>query len=356
MIHLFTPSFADAADSNAQNLSVKEIVCRLAPEQFRVTMFSDAAPDPRISARPNTRLLPWHQRGNTLRALASLLRDVPDVYFFPREGPLDSAFLSLKNSLFRRTALVTYIVSGGLYNPGPVRPGLARNVRRADVVVGNCKFLSSLIMEKFHVAASTIYDGIDRRYFFAAERPPATQPPVVLFAGSFRPYKRARLTVALAASRPHAKFRLAGTGEEEIACRQFAADHACANVEFLGHLSSAQLGDEMRRASMFFHPSVLEGHPQVLGQAAACGLPAIALDLYRPEFIVHGDTGFLAANDAELEQRLDQLLSSPELRQSMSHKAVEHARNFDWDDVTACWAQTFVKAVAMKKSGKVQPA
>ncbi len=355
MIHIFTPSFADAADTNAQNLSVKEIVCRLAPEQFRVTMFSDAAPDPRISARPNTRLLPWRRRGNTLRALAALLRDVPDVYFFPREGPLDSAFLSLKNSLFRRTALVTYIVSGGLYNPGPVRPGLARNVGRADVVVGNCKFLSSLITDKFHVAASTIYDGIDRRYFFAPELPPPSDP-VVLFAGSFRPYKRALLTVRLAASRPNVQFRLAGTGEEESACRQFVADHACANVEFLGHLTSAQLGDEMRRASMFFHPSVLEGHPQVLGQAAACGLPAIALNLYRPEFIVHGETGFLAANDAELEQRLDQLLSSPDLRLSMSYKAVEHARNFDWDDVTALWAQTFLNAASTKKSGKVQPA
>ena len=355
MIHIFTPSFADDADSNAQNLSVKEIVCRLPPEQFRVTMFSDAAPDPRIAARPNTRLLPWHRRGNTVRALAALLRDVPDVYFFPREGPLDSAFLSLKNSLFRRTALVTYIVSGGLYNPGPVRPGLARNVRRADVVVGNCKFLSSLIAEKLHVAASTIYDGIDRRYFFAPELPPPTEP-VVLFAGSFRPYKRALLTVRLAASRANVRFRLAGTGEEESACRRFVADHACANVEFLGHLTSAQLGDEMRRASVFFHPSLLEGHPQVLGQAAACGLPAIALNLYRPEFIVHDETGFLAANDAELEQRLDQLLASPDLRLSMSHKAVELARNFDWDEVTACWAQTFLNAASTKIGGKVQPA
>ena len=348
MIHIFTPSFADEADTNAQNLSVKEIVPRLAPAEFRVTMFFESRPDPRISARPNTHLLRWHRRGNTLRAVASLMREVPDVYFFPREGPLDAAFLSLKNIFFRRTRLVTYIVSGGLYNPEPVRPGMVRNVARADAVVANCMFLSELVAKRLNAPASVIYDGIDRRYFFPVTASSSGSSPVVLFAGSFRPYKRARLAVQLAASRPHIKFRLAGTGEEESACRQFVSDHSLANVEFLGHLSSAQLGDEMRRASVLFHPSVLEGHPQVLGQAAACGLPAVALNLYHPEFTVHGETGFLAANDAELEQGLDQLLADPQIRQSMSGQAIEHARKFDWDNMTALWTQTFRDVVAAR--------
>jgi glycosyltransferase involved in cell wall biosynthesis len=47
----------------------------------------------------------------------------------------------------------------------------------------------------------------------------------------------------------------------------------------------------MRKADVFLFPSVLEGHPQVLGQAAACGLPAVAMDLYRPDYIVSGKRG-----------------------------------------------------------------
>lgn len=348
MIHIFTPSFADEADTNAQNLSVKEIVTRLSPAEFRVTMFFENAPDPRIAGRANTRLLRWRRRGNTLRTLASLLRQAPDVYFFPREGPLDAAFLSLKSFLFRKTALVTYIVSGGLYNPEPVRATMFRNVARADAVVGNCLYLSGLVTQRLNVAAATIYDGIDRRYFFPDTKPATDSMPVVLFAGSFRPYKRAGLLLRLAASRPHVKFRLAGAGEEESTCRQFVAEHGCSNVEFLGHLSSAQLGDAMRRASILFHPSVVEGHPQVLGQAAACGLPVIALNLYRPDFTVNGETGFLAGNDTELEQRLDQLLAHPELRQCMSKKAVEHAGKFDWGEMTKLWAQTFRNVVAAR--------
>src|SRR5579864_7439966 len=137
MITVFTPSFADEADTNAQNLTVKEIVARLSPETFRVVMLHDGAPDPRISSRRNTELLRWHRRCNTLRILFHCLGNVPDVYFFPREGPLDSAFLALRRRLALKTALVTYVVSGGLYNPSPPRPALTRNVREADVVFGN---------------------------------------------------------------------------------------------------------------------------------------------------------------------------------------------------------------------------
>ena len=93
MITVFTPSFADRSNSNAQNLTVKEIVARLDPSSYRVIMLASGAPDERIAARPNTNLLQWRKHWNTARILPRLLVQPPDVYFFPREGPLDAAFL-----------------------------------------------------------------------------------------------------------------------------------------------------------------------------------------------------------------------------------------------------------------------
>ncbi|HEY1677615.1 MAG TPA: hypothetical protein VGG04_07920, partial [Candidatus Sulfotelmatobacter sp.] len=88
MIKLFTPSFADEADTNAQNLSVKEIVTRIDPDRISVTMFHEGDMiDPRISSRRNTTLLRWRKHGNTWRTALRLMRNTPDVYFFPREGP-----------------------------------------------------------------------------------------------------------------------------------------------------------------------------------------------------------------------------------------------------------------------------
>jgi glycosyltransferase involved in cell wall biosynthesis len=348
MIKILTPSFADEANTNAQNLSVKEIVARLDPRQVAVTMLHEGTVDPRIASRSNTRLLRWNKHGNTVRVLWQILRDVPDIYFFPREGPLDAAFLTARQWLRLRTALVTYIVSGGLYS-APYAPARERNIREADAVFANNDYLGHLLKEKYGVNAPTMYDGIDRRYFFppSPERSPEV-PLAVLYAGSLRPYKRVPLVIQQASRWPQVCFRIAGSGEEEQVCRDLASKTACGNVEFLGHLSAAQVGEEMRRADIFFFPSVVEGHPQVLGQAAASGLPSIAMKIYRPDYVVDGVTGFLASTDDELGEKLDLLIRKPELRLAMSHAAIVHAQKFDWDVIAGKWLDTFEKAVSRR--------
>jgi len=93
MITIFTPSFADEANTNAQNLTVKEVVSRLPPDQFKVILLTEGKADARILARDNTEVLSSSRHGNTVRWLARVLRPDIDVYFFPRAGPLDSLFL-----------------------------------------------------------------------------------------------------------------------------------------------------------------------------------------------------------------------------------------------------------------------
>jgi len=348
MITIFTPSFADEADTNAQNLSVKEIVARLDPERAAVTMLHEGTVDPRIASRPNTTLLRWNKRGNTLRTLWQILRSVPDVYFFPREGPLDAAFLGMRRHLGLKTAVVTAVVSGGLYSQGYERARL-RNIREADAVFANNDYLAQLVKEKLGVDAGTIHNGIDRRHFFppASGRAPL-ETVTVLYAGSMRPYKRVPLVVQQAARCPEVRFRIAGSGEEEHICKSLAVELKCTNVEFLGHLSLPQLGDEMRRADIFLFPSIIEGHPQVLGQAAASGLPAVAMEVYRPDYVVNGTTGFLLHHDDELAEKLDLLIREPQLRRSMGEAAVAHAQKFDWDVTARKWQEAFEEAAAKR--------
>jgi glycosyltransferase involved in cell wall biosynthesis len=349
MITIFTPSFADEFDTNAQNLTVKEIVARMPPQKFQVIMLREGRPDSRIAGRPNTLLIRCGRHGTTARILYQILRRVPDIYFYPREGPLDAAFIYLRRKLRLKTAIVTHVVSGGL-DSAPCRQSLARNIREAKAVFANCNYLAELVRKRLHVEARTIHNGIDRRYFFPDINRRHSSPQVlrVLFAGSFRLYKRADLVVQQAARWPQVQFLLAGAGEDEPRCRSLARELNCANVEFLGHLSLQQLGEEMRQSDVFLFPSILEGHPQVLGQAAACGLPVVAMDAYRPDYVVNGVTGFLAASDDELIQKLDLLLDSSELRQSMSHAAAIHALTFDWDKAAKDWERVFEEVVATR--------
>lgn len=347
MITIFTPSFADEDNTNAQNLTVKEIVSRLPEDQFRVVMICSGTPDPRIAARKNTKLLPYHRHGNTLQILARSLFTLPNIYYFPRCGPLDRAFLDLRKYLPIRTALVSYIVM--MMNEVTSAGLIGRSIIEANQVCANSKYVSGTVQERFGVQPMTIYDGVDQRFFFfhPADRDArSSRPPVVLYAGSFQPRKRVELVIEQAARCPDVQFRLAGSGVTENGCRALSQRLGCGNVAFLGHLASVQLGEEMRKADIFLFPSVLEGHPQVLLQAAACGLPSIAMNLYRPDYVVNNETGFLVESDTELAEKFDVLLGDRALREAMSYAAVRHARNFDWDRITEQWATLFQKVVA----------
>lgn len=347
-IAIFTPSFADEDNTNAQNLTVKEIVARLPPDLFRVTMLCEHTPDPRIASRNNTQLVPYRKHGNTLRLLPRTLFH-QDIYFYPRQAPLDGAFFFLRKVLRLRTKVVSHIVM--VMNDVTATGRVARSILESDVVFANSAYVGSTIKEKFQVKATTIYNGIDPRFFFPPENFAETRQInslVVLYAGSFQPRKRVELVIRQAARLPDVLFRLIGRGETEAACRALVERLGCKNVSFLGHRTPAQLGQEMRQADVFLFPSILEGHPQVLGQAAACALPAIAMNVYRPEYVVHSETGFLVESDSDLAQKLDLLLENPGLRRSMAVAAALHSRKFDWDQIATQWIEVFREVAARR--------
>jgi glycosyltransferase involved in cell wall biosynthesis len=349
MITIFTPSFADDANTNAQNLTAKEVVSRLPPERFRVVLLGDGAPDPRILARENTEILRWTRHGNTPRWLTHVLLSKIDIYFFPREGPLDILFMFLRRSLGLPIALVTYVV---MALDGGVGPKLARSIREADLVIGNSRFVTQTVEDRFGITAGTIYDGMKQELFYPpTEARSAGSKLTVLYAGSFQARKRVNVVIGEAKKWPSIEFRLAGKGkdEEEHKCRSLVKELGCRNVTFVGHLSQQGLAEEMRRADVFLFPSVLEGHPQVLGQAASCGLPAVAMDLYRPDYVVHGETGYLVKSESELSDKLGVLLSDQDLRLKMSAAAARHALQFDWDKVTRDWEAAFIEAVSKRR-------
>jgi glycosyltransferase involved in cell wall biosynthesis len=273
-----------------------------------------------------------------------MLTHIPDVYFFPREGPLDAAFFSARTNLHWKSALVTYVVSGGLEQES--RPLLRRAIRECDIIAGNSRHMSETIERLGGRNVQTVYDGIDRRYYYPPAPGDEGRRPRVLFAGSFRHYKRADLVVREAAKQPEWEFRLAGIGEEQSACERLAQDLNCSNVVFLGHLHAAQLGEEMRHSRIFFFPSELEGHPQVLGQAAACGLPCVARNSYHPDYVVDGVTGLLVSSDAEMSAALNRLIREPDLMAQMSLAAIQHAEKFDWDRITEQWQDLLELAVS----------
>jgi glycosyltransferase involved in cell wall biosynthesis len=255
-------------------------------------------------------------------------------------GPLDAAVFALRRKLHLRLAVVSAVLME--MNDATAVGLTARSILEADAVFAVSDYVAATVQKKFGMKVGTIHDGINRAYFFPPDSSrEETSPLTVLYAGSFQARKRVETVIHEASRLPAVNFHLVGRGETEAACRKLVDHLGCRNVTFLGHLSQSKLGDEMRRSHIFLFPSILEGHPQVLGQAAACGLPVVAMNEYRPDYVINGRTGFLVQSDQELSQRLAQLLSDAQLRKSMASAAGLHSQRFDWDRSAEQWAQAF---------------
>lgn len=85
-------------------------------------------------------------------------------------------------------------------------------------------------------------------------------------------------------------------------------------------------------------------------EAAACGLPVIARNDYRPETVIDGQTGYLGASDDELLGYVAGLIKDPELRRSMGRASRGHSERFDWDLITRRWEEIFERLAQRRKA------
>jgi glycosyltransferase involved in cell wall biosynthesis len=109
--------------------------------------------------------------------------------------------------------------------------------------------------------------------------------------------------------------RLAGGGpeRERLAAQARALG---AKVEFLEVVEQAKLPAVYASSDVFVLASFTEGHPKVLLEAMACGLPCVASDCAgNRSLVTDGETGLLfdPHRPEELTERLRRVLNDPGL-------------------------------------------
>jgi len=126
---------------------------------------------------------------------------------------------------------------------------------------------------------------------------------------------------------------LVGHGTQADALRRMAGGlHAAARVTFAGVCAHENLPQHYRAADLFLFASETETQGLVLAEAAACGLPAVAVNAPGCAEVVHdGDTGVLTKGDpSALAEAAIALLVDPVRRAAMGLRARQLAeREFD---------------------------
>lgn len=348
-IHILVDSLADEGLTNAQMSNAREIVRRLDPERFAVSIFHVGPADPEIARRPNTRMIRLPSHGQTLWILKELLLGNYDLVFYVKASPASKWYFRLSPKDHRPT-IGTIESRSDLRNEPTIAPDAVRlweqTVLRCTHLFSNSHAVRENLRVEYGLESEVVPTGVDTKFFTPPQQPPANSRPQVLFVGSLRPFKQPHMLLEAAARFPNADFVLAGDGSFAAELRGRVERQNLTNVKFLGHLYAQPLRDQYRQADIFLFPSLWEGSPKVLLEAAACGLPLIARKIYAPESVVDGKTGYLVSSDEELFVRLQDLLQHSELRLTFGAEARKHAEQFDWDGITRLWEKIFIRLTA----------
>jgi len=171
-----------------------------------------------------------------------------------------------------------------------------------------------------------VHNGVDLERFHAT--PVSTRNGAhVVGVGSLFPVKRwdRLLSAALALKRRNLRFsvEIVGDGPLRAALQKAARDLGiCDCVTFNGH--SDQVAERLAHSSFAVHPSEVEGCPNAVMEAMACGRAVVATDVGDiPLLIEDGRTGFIVSSgdDALLIERIMTLVTNRELCQQMGAAA-----------------------------------
>jgi glycosyltransferase involved in cell wall biosynthesis len=347
-IRILVDSFADAGLPNAQMGNAREIVTRLDPDRFHVSMFAFGEPDPRIAARKNTRLIQLPRRKQSFRILSEFLWGAHTLLFYMKASPASRWYQELrKRRSDRRVTVGTVESQSNLKHEPTIKPEAIRlyerTVLRCDYLFSNSASVQKSLWREHRLNSEIIPTGVDTQFFSPTWERSSNERLRVLFVGSLRAFKQPQFLLSAAVRFPQADFRIAGEGQLRTQLEQRIAGEHINNVRLLGPLNADQVRDEYCRADIFLFPSSWEGSPKVILEAAACGLPVIVRNNYSPETVVHGVTGFKAGSDNELYSTLNTLLANRDLRLQFGQAGRQHSLQFDWDVITTQWAQTFTR-------------
>ena len=346
-IKILVDSLADEGLTNAQMVNAREIVRRLNPERFEISVFCAGRPDPKLAARSDLRLIRLPARKQTITILREFVTGAHEILFYMKSSPASRLYASLR-SRWRdsRTTIGTVESQSNLRDEPTIGAEAVslweRTVLTCDHLYSNSDSVRNSLKAVYGLPSDVVPTGVDTGYFSPPASPQANVRPVVLFVGSLRPFKGPHTVLNAARQFPQADFRVAGDGliGEELRAR--AHREGISNVSFLGALGLAQVRQQYQSADIFLFPSRWEGSPKVLLEAAACGLPIVARSDYSPESVLHGRTGFLAPTDDAVLAHLAELLAGPALRRQFGQAGRRHSLLFDWDLIVRKWEDVFL--------------
>ncbi|MEG4518029.1 MULTISPECIES: glycosyltransferase family 4 protein [unclassified Microcoleus] len=228
-------------------------------------------------------------------------------------------------------------------------PGYVETYKKADKVLAGSTYTLNLLKKLFAIPDTRIelfYENGIAQEFLMSVKPAKEEGSKInlLFVGRLVPYKCADVVIESIGKLDQAmqsKIRLTivGDGSERNNLENRVKELNLAEiVSFAGWVNQSETLDYYRKADIFCFPSVREFGGAVVIEAMACGLPCIVANNGGIGEYVNEETGFKIEPISreyltqELTSKIKMLVEDDKLRESMSAKAIERAREFEWEN------------------------
>jgi glycosyltransferase involved in cell wall biosynthesis len=239
-----------------------------------------------------------------------------------------------------RRAVVTFhdlFVMTGEYSTPEFRARFAAQARdaaeRADIIIAVSQFTRGQVISQLGVVprkVRVVHHGVR-----VLDYPEGKRQKIILNVGAIQKRKNiARLVEAFEAVDPSWKLALVGSsgyGSGEILAR-IEASPARERISVPGYVSPRELAAWYAKAAIFAFPSLDEGFGMPVLEAMAAGTPVLTSDRSAlPE--VAGDAALLVdpENTETLRQALLAMTQAHGLRDELSRRGLERARQFTWE-------------------------
>ena len=207
------------------------------------------------------------------------------------------------------------------------------------------------------LSIEVIPNGVDTELFrLDGERPGQGRPPGLLYVGRLQEFKgvqhvlRALPQIEGELGGP-VRFTIVGDGPYRPALESLAAEirsnGAASEVHFTGWIEQSRLRSMYASASLLLLPSLVEGHPNVIIEGMAMGLPCVASDVPGIREVVRPDHGILVRPEdpSSIARAVAGILSDEGAWRAMSRCARVRAREFSWDAVARGYETVLHSAV-----------
>ncbi len=282
----------------------------------------------RVRVLPGRRLHPWAYAFLMAQRHRRAMRDCSVFRVFQATGVIPALLARRRWGIpFVTTYGFSYERLARSRTRGHLRGIVTRlGLSAASAVIVPTDELRDLIASRVGAAkVHLVPNGVDTLRFRPGAGPTDTRP-ALLYVGRLSAEKSLG-TLLDAAAKLRARFDLGvvmvGEGPEQLALE--AQGRALGvPLEFVRFMDHRELPRLYARARAFVLPSLTEGHPKVLLEAMACGVPCLASNVGGSRAILAGgDAGLLfeAGDVGGLAGRLEHVLTQPEVAQRLAERA-----------------------------------